>query len=93
MWIAALVVAAALITYSTWLYVRANPRDRLPWVGRAAHEPAQASMIRLAGLFVGLVGGTILTPDDQRGWFGLGVLLILLPTVVLQGRHNTRVKH
>jgi hypothetical protein len=92
MWIAALVIAASLITYSTWLYVQANPRDKLPWIGRATNEPSQAVMCRLAGLFVGLIGGMVLTPDDLRGWFGLGALLMLLPTVILQGVHNARVK-
>jgi hypothetical protein len=92
MWIAALALAAVLITYSTWLYVKANPDSRLPWVGRAIHEPGAAVMTRLAGIFVGLVGGTALTPDDERGWFGLGVLLMMVPTVFLQTRHNARVK-
>lgn len=92
MWIAALVVAAALITFSTQLYIAANPRDALPWVGRAVHEPGSAVMIRLAGVAVGLLGGLLLSPEPDRGWFGLGVLLIMVPTVVLQGRHNARVK-
>jgi hypothetical protein len=30
MWIAALAVAAVLVTYSTWLYIKANPGSRLP---------------------------------------------------------------
>lgn len=92
MWIAALVIAAVLITYSTWLYIEANPNDRLPVIGRAAHEPGTAVMIRLAGVFVGLIGGMLLTPDDLRGWFGIGALLILVPTLVLQAWHNARIK-
>lgn len=92
MWIAALVVAAALVTFSTQLYVAANPRDVLPWVGRAVHEPGAAVMLRLVGLAVGLVGGLLVTPEADRGWFGLGVLLIMVPTVILQARHNARVK-
>lgn len=92
MWIAALVIAAVLITYSTQLYIQANPHNRLPWVGRAVHEPTSAVMIRMAGLFVGLIGGLLLTPDEDRGWFGLGVLLIMVPTGILQSVHNARVK-
>jgi hypothetical protein len=49
-------------------------------------------MIRLAGTFVRLVGGTTFVPADERGWFGLVVLLMMVPTVVLQTRHNARVK-
>ncbi len=92
MWIAALVIAAVLITYSTQLYIQANPNDPVPWIGRPANEPSSAVMTRLAGLLVGLVGGMILTPDDDRGWFGFGILLILVPTGILLSVHNARVK-
>lgn len=91
MWIAALVVAAVLITVSTMQLVAANPTSRLPWIGRAEHEPTSATMLRLAGLIIGLLGGLWLAPVDQRGWFGLGVLLLLVPTAFLQIRHNRRV--
>ena len=92
MWIAALVIAAVLITFSTQLYVAANPHDRLPWIGRAVHEPSSAVMTRLAGLVVGLGGGLLLTPKDELGWFGLGALLTLVPTGILQSVHNARVE-
>lgn len=92
MWIAALVIAAVLITYSTLVYVKANPTSRVPWVGRPENEPGSAVMLRLAGVFVGLVGGMLLTPDDMRGWFGLGVLMIMVPTGILLTLHNARVK-
>lgn len=92
MWIVALVIAAVLITYSTLLYIQANPTSRVPWIGRADNEPNAAVMFRLAGVFVGLVGGMWLTPDDMRGWFGLGVLLLVVPTGILLTRHNARLK-
>lgn len=92
MWIAALVIAAVLITYSTQVYIQANPTGKVPWIGRPENEPNSAVMLRLAGVFVGLVGGMLLTPDDMRGWFGFGVLLIMVPTGILLTLHNARVK-
>ena len=92
MWIAALAVAAVLITLSTIQLIAANQRTPLPWIGRPANEPTSALGLRIAGVMVGLVGGLFLAPLDQRYWFGVGVLLILVPTAILQTRHNRSVR-
>lgn len=88
MWIAALLVAAVLITWSTVVLIRANPTSRVPLMGRAENEPGSVVLLRLAGLAVGLVGGLLLAPLSQRVPFGIGVLLIMVPTLVLQVLHN-----
>ncbi len=84
-------VAAALVTASTMQLIAANPLTRLPWVGRPEHEPPTAIGLRMAGVVIGLFGGLWLAPMADRFWFGAGVLLILVPTVILQVRHNQSV--
>ena len=92
MWIAALVVAAVLITWSTLMLAKANPTSRLPMIGRAEHEPSGVVVLRLLGLAVGLVAGSLLAPASQRIAFGIGVLLIMVPTAVISLRHNAGLK-
>lgn len=92
MWIVALVVAAALITWSTVVLARANPASRLPVIGRAENEPGSVVLLRLAGAAIGLVAGSFLAPPSQRIAFGIGVLLIMVPTLVISFRHNANLK-
>lgn len=90
MWIAALVVAAVLLTLSTRQLVLANPRSQVPWMGRPEQEPGSTLVLRIAGAFAGLVAG-VLTPTHQLAWFFVGIVLAFLPTIVIQARHNARV--
>lgn len=90
MWIYALVVAAVLLTLSTWQILRANPTSRVPWMGRPEQEPGGALVLRLVGAFAGLYAG-ILTPTHLIGWFFVGVVVAFLPMIVLQVLHNRRV--
>ena len=91
MWIAVLALAAVLVAVSVVLVVRANPRSHVPWFGRPEHDAPWSLVLRNVGLFLGLVGGLVLVPDSQRGWFVVGVVALLLPAFVIQAVHNARV--
>lgn len=87
-WLPATVVASVLYAMSTWVLVRANPKNKLPFWSRAPHDSPVALGFRFAALLVYGFGAMMRVVSD--GWaFAVATLLIILaPSAWIQAQHN-----